>query len=174
MGEVVNLHSPQISLDSELGRELVVDLARYAEDLLPEAVVRKKYRFDDDVWESLGNDDKLVEAIELEKIRRMRDGSTKRELAQKHIVRGPDILNTIMSDVSASPRHRVDAIKTLDSFTGNGAEAAQAADRFTIIITMNDHVEKYDKSISINANDVDPYNPQEKLTAIEQKKDDQW
>jgi hypothetical protein len=42
-------------------------------------------------WITLGSDDELVRAIEEEKIRRIRSGAAKRELAQKHIVRGPDI-----------------------------------------------------------------------------------
>jgi hypothetical protein len=105
----------------------------------------------------LGDDDSLVEAIEAEKVRRIRDGSTKRELAQKHIVRGPDVLNSIMMDSGASPKHRIDSAKTLDQFAGNGPEAA-AADSSRFVITINlgaDHVEHYDKSIAITPNDYD-------------------
>src|SRR5262249_37435615 len=49
----------------------------------------------------------FVEAIEAEKLRRVRNGSAKRELAQKHVARAADILNSIMCDERASPRHRV-------------------------------------------------------------------
>ena len=59
--------------------EFITDLARYAEGLFSEADVKKKYRFSDDAWERLGDDDALVEAIEAEKIRRIRNGSTARE-----------------------------------------------------------------------------------------------
>src|SRR5215475_6777332 len=74
MGDVVSLHGPQIDLASDLGRELIVDLSRFYEELLSEAAIRKKYRFDDKTWEQLGSDDKLVEMFEDEKIRRIRDG----------------------------------------------------------------------------------------------------
>src|SRR5262249_54875678 len=63
--------------------EFIIDCARYADGLLSEQDVKKKYRFDDATWERLGKDDALVEAIEAEKLRRIRNGSTKRERAQQ-------------------------------------------------------------------------------------------
>jgi hypothetical protein len=63
-------------------REFIVACARYAEGLLSEAAIKKKYRFDDDTWERLGSDEALIEAIQAEKARRIRDGSTARERAQ--------------------------------------------------------------------------------------------
>ena len=90
MGDVVNF---PISLDSDLGRELIVDCVRFAEGLLTEAAVRKKYRFDDCAWEALGNNDALIEKIELKKVRRVRDGSSKREKAQALITKAPAILD---------------------------------------------------------------------------------
>jgi hypothetical protein len=138
--------------------DFVVDFARFSEGILDEKFLRKKYRFTDEVWSSLGENDALAEAIEAEKLRRVRDGSAKRELAQKHIVRGPDVLNSIMMDAGASPKHRIDASKTLDQFAGSGSDAA-AADSTRFIIQINlgdDHVERYNKSRAIDADDVDP------------------
>jgi len=94
MGNVINF---PISLDSDICRELIVDCARYSEGLLTEKEVKKKHRFDDATWERLGQDDALVEAIEAEKLRRVRSGLAKRELAQKHVVKAPDVLNTTCS-----------------------------------------------------------------------------
>jgi hypothetical protein len=156
MGDVVNF---PISLDSDLGRELIVDCVRYAEGLLTEAAVRKKYRFDDSAWEALGNNDALVEKIEAEKLRRIRDGSSKREKSQALIVKAPAILDGIMSDPSASPRHRVDAIKVLDGFAANGPAGAPASDRFVITINLGSDVLKFDKSIAPDPNDRDPNDP---------------
>src|SRR5262249_4901680 len=48
---------------------------------------------------------------------RVRSGQTKRELAQLHLVKGPDILNTIMSDARANPRHKIDAVKALNDLS---------------------------------------------------------
>jgi hypothetical protein len=155
MGEIVNF--PTSLLDDH---ELIADLCRFAEGVFSEQEVRKRHRLADSVWKDLGANDELVRKIEAEKVRRIRDGSAKRELAQKHIVRGPTVLGNIMDDTSASPRHRVDAIKTLDSLAANGPEKAPTADRFIITINLtsdgSDHVEHYDKSITIDANDTAP------------------
>jgi hypothetical protein len=173
MGDAVSLHGPQIDLASDLGRELIVDLSRFYEELLSEAAIRKKYRFDDKTWEQLGSDDKLVEMVEDEKIRRIRDGSAKREKAQQLVVKAPGVLGDIMNDPDANPRHRIDSAKALDDFAANGPGAAAAGARFVIHIDLGgDHVESYSKSIAVNAEDEDPYNPTppEVLAAITAKK----
>jgi hypothetical protein len=136
--------------------EFITDCARYAEGLLSEKEVKKKHRFDDATWDSLGENDALVEAIEAEKTRRIRNGSTKRERAQKLVAQAPGVLGDIMLDTSASPKHRIDASKTLDTFAANGPENASAADRFIITINLGSDVERYSKSIKVDPNDIDP------------------
>jgi len=116
--------------------ELITDLTRFAEGLLEEKHVRKKYRFDEATWTALGTDEKFVEAIELERIRRVRDGSFKRERSQQHITKAPDILNEIMSDTKQSAKHRIDSAKVLDSFSGNGPKDASEQDRILIRIDL--------------------------------------
>jgi hypothetical protein len=82
--------------------DFLLDFCRFSEGILDEKFLRKKYRcFNDDDWARLGESDELVSAIEAEKIRRIRDGSAKREKSQLHIVRGPDVLNGIMLDAIA-------------------------------------------------------------------------
>jgi hypothetical protein len=154
--------------------EFITDCARYAEGLLSEKDVKKRHHFDDNTWESLGNNEKLIEAIEAEKVRRIRNGSTKRERAQQLVVQAPGVLGDIMLDASASPKHRIDASKTLDAFAANGPEAAPASDRFQIIINLGDDVLKFDKSIAIDANDVDPNDTKTTMLPIiaAKKKDD--
>jgi hypothetical protein len=161
MGEVIDLHSQPAGLEDNL--EFVADCCRFAENIMSEAAVKKKWRFADAEWERLGSDEKLIEAIELEKVRRIRSGQQKRERSQVLITKAPDILDAIATDATASPRHRVDAIKTLDNFCANGPEAAPASDRFIISINLSadgvDHVLHFDKSRTIDANDGDddPY-----------------
>jgi hypothetical protein len=150
MGDIVQFSTSLLN-----DHELIADLCRFAEGVFSEQEVRKRHRLADSVWKDLGANDELVEKIEAEKIRRIRDGSAKRELAQKHIVRGPTVLGSIMDDANASPRHRVDAIKTLDSLAANGPEKAPAADRFIISIHLGADVEHYNKSRAIDANDPD-------------------
>ena len=117
--------------------------------------------------------------IEAEKIRRIRNGSTKRERAQKLVVQAPDVLGGIMLDASASPKHRINSAKALDAFAANGSEAAPASDQFQITINLGADVLHFDKWIAVDANDVDPFNdtdttPQELLAAIaaNKRKDD--
>jgi hypothetical protein len=154
MGNVVDLHGRSKSFEDD--HELIVDLCRFAEGLLSERQVRKRHRLADSAWKQMGEDDALLEKIEDEKLRRIRDGSTKRELAQKHIVRGPTVLSEIMDDVSASPRHRVDAVKTLDTLAANGPQNAPPMDRFIIQINLGEDVLRFNKSIAINADDIEP------------------
>src|SRR4029077_7211385 len=83
MGAAVELRDHLMPLTSSLGIELITDLARYAENLLSESDVKKIYRFSDEDWDRLGGNDELVEKIEAEKRRRIRDGRSARERAQQ-------------------------------------------------------------------------------------------
>src|SRR5262245_42685365 len=105
---------PNRSLHDNL--ELITDLARYAEGLFTRAQVKKKQRklVSDEMWDTLEHDDALVDAIEAEKIRRVRDGSAKREKAQQLIVKGPEILDGIATNPKANDKHKIDAVKALD------------------------------------------------------------
>jgi hypothetical protein len=117
--------------------EFVADLARYSEKLLTEKFIRRKYgNLTDDVWAALGENDELVSAIEAEKALRVRNGSAKRERAQLHIIKAPDVLEKIMSDETQNSRHRVDAVKALDSLADNGPRSTQQADKFIIHIDL--------------------------------------
>ena len=177
MGEVVDLHGQPAQLEDDL--EFISDLARYAEGLFSEQDVKKKHHLSADTWERLGSNEVLIEKIEAEKVRRIRNGSAKREKAQQLVVQAPDVLGGIMLDASASPKHRIDLAKALDAFAANGPEAAPASDRFQITINLGSDVLHFDKSIAIDANDVDPFNdtdttPQGLLAAIaaNKRKDD--
>ena len=54
--------------------ELIQDLARYGEGLFTRDQVKKKWRklIIDEMWDTIGSDDQLVDAIEAEKVRRDR------------------------------------------------------------------------------------------------------
>ena len=80
MGEIVDLKGQLAQLEDN--QEFVADLCRFSEEILTENQVRKKYRLAESTWSILGENDSLVEKIEAEKIRRIRDGSSKRERAQ--------------------------------------------------------------------------------------------
>ena len=178
MGDVVDLHSQPPRPEDNL--ELVVDLCRFKESILTEQQVRKRHHLlGEDAWKVFASDDRLVEAVEEEHLSRIRSGAAKRELAQKHIVRGPLVASAIMDNPAASDKHRLDAIKTLDGLTG-GPQSASAGDRFEIRIVLGtddsgaEIVEHYNKSIAIDANDVDPNDstPQGAVAPITAKKKD--
>jgi len=146
LGERQQLSAPNLpSLRDNY--EFVLDCARYSEGLATEAAVRKKYHFDERTWESLGKDDALVERIEEEKLRRVRDGSFKRERSQQLVTKAPDVLDTIMTDTKTSPKHKVDAIKTLDVLAANGPQAAQEEDRVIVTINLGSDVLRFDKAV---------------------------
>jgi hypothetical protein len=107
--------------------ELLEDLARYAEGILTREQVKRRWKklITNEMWENLGSNDELVDAIEARKIARERSGATKKELAQKHVVAAPTILNQIMSDPKQSAKHRIDSAKVLDQFTGNTPDSVE-------------------------------------------------
>src|SRR5215471_8007635 len=102
----------------------ITDMARYAVGVLTEAQVKKKYRFDDDTWMRLGENDKLIDAIEAEKTRRIRRGDSARERAQLLFADAPTVLGSIMNDPSSSARHRIESAKELRVVADNGPETA--------------------------------------------------
>ena len=171
MGDVVSF---PLLLDSDLGRQLVVDLARYRENLLDEKSIRKKYRLADDVWEKLGDDDELIRKVEEESVRRIRDGSAKREKSQKLVVQAPDVLSGILLDSSANAKHRIDSAKLLNDFSANGPAGVPAADKFQISIVIGDQVLNFDKSIKPDAdpNHIDDAPQDEWLPMIATSKKD--
>src|SRR4051812_19972590 len=133
MGEVINLAGQSALLEDHA---FITDLARFRENLLGEKAIRKKYRLAESVWEKLADDDELIRKVEEESVRRIRDGSCKREKAQALVVKAPDVLSGILLDDSANARHRIDSAKTLNDFAAHGPQGAPAADRFVITINL--------------------------------------
>jgi hypothetical protein len=153
MGDVVDL-KPASLIEN---REFISDMCRFSEGIVSEKALRKKYRLAESDWEKL-NDDELVRAIEEESLRRVRDGSAKKEKAQQLVVKAPDVLSGILLDNTANARHRIDSAKTLNDFASNGPESAPASDRFIITINLGEDVLRFNKSIKPDANDIDPFN----------------
>jgi hypothetical protein len=117
--------------------ELVSDLARFSEGILTEKQIRKKWHLlNESAWVALGEDNLMIEMVEAEQVRRIRNGASKRELAQLHVVRGPAVLATIMDDPRANHRHKVDAVKALDALADNGPQSAPEAERIVIKIDL--------------------------------------
>ena len=145
MGDAVNL--PTLLED----HEFISDFARYSEGILDEKFLRRKYQFDNSTWESLGNNDALVELIENERVKRMRNGDSAREKAQQIFVQAPAVLGDILHGEAVSPRHKIESARELRAIAANGPQAVLAADRFQIVINLGgDVIERYDKSRAID------------------------
>jgi hypothetical protein len=127
---------PDLTKSLRENSELITSLCRFAEGLETESAVRRRWKLPDDVWEKLGKDDLLVEMIEAEKIRRVRDGSYKRERSQQLVTKAPDVLSNLLLNEKNSPKHRIDAAKTLDAFADPGPEAAVEQERVHIVINL--------------------------------------
>jgi hypothetical protein len=160
MGAAVELRDHLMPLDSELGIELVEDLARYSEGLLDEVAVKKIYRFSDEDWDRMASNDELIEKIEAERRRRIRDGSSAREKAQQLFAQAPSVLGGILHGDGVSPRHKIESARELRTIAANGPEATAPATRFEIRIDLGEgHVETYSKSIECTPHDFDPFHP---------------
>ena len=77
-GSVV-LRNIEIDLDSDIGCGFVTDCARFCEGLLAEDKIKSKYGLADSAWARLAENEPLVQAVETEKTRRVRDGTAARE-----------------------------------------------------------------------------------------------
>jgi hypothetical protein len=130
------MHAAKLPTSREELDALITDCARYSEGLFSEKDVRKRHHLSEDIWTALGNNEDFLEKIEAEKARRIRDGSSARERAQRHFAVAPDILGTILNDVGASPRHRIESAKELRVVAANGQEAAPPSEIFRIVINL--------------------------------------
>jgi hypothetical protein len=135
--------------------ELIQNLARYAEDLLSEHDIKKKYRFDNATWTQLCTDEKFIEAVEIERIRRTRLGLTARERAQKLFTETPTVLGNILHDETKPSRHRIEAAKEIRAVAATGPDAASASEeKFSIVINLGeDYKLVVDKPIQPTPND---------------------
>ena len=157
MGDVVDLRGQPAPTKDDF--EFVTDLARFAEAIVSEADIKRKYRLADAAWEKFGADDELVRASRCREAAPGPQWACKRERAQIEIRDGPPILGKIMRDPDANAKHKIDAVKALDALATDGRpEGAPTADRFVITINLGSDTLRFNKSIKIDANDSDPFN----------------
>ena len=157
----------------------ISDCCRFSEGILSEAAVKHRWRkvVSETDWATMGSNDELVEAIEREKIRRMRNGQTAREKAQLHAIKAPDILDRIMTDESISPRHKIEASREIRAIAATGQDAVPTSERFIITINLGEDRLLIDKPIACgrlddNGNIIDDTAPRELLPMIASKRED--
>jgi hypothetical protein len=147
----------------------VADMARFADKILSEAEIRKKYYLSDEDWERAGSDDALVRAIQDEKTRRVRSGLHAKEKAQKVFIKAPDVLDEILSDKNASPRHRIESSRELRAIAAVSPEHTPAAERFVININLGaGEVLRFNKPIAPGIDDDGNLIEQKPLPMIEE------
>jgi hypothetical protein len=117
----VTLHGVPFSLASSRGREFVCDCTRAAESLLSDQELRDKYELSDCDWQTITSNTALIRAIQAERRRRVNTGLCAREAAAQHFVKAPKILDQIMTDEQANPRHKIEAIRELRATAAGAA-----------------------------------------------------
>jgi hypothetical protein len=175
MGEIINLRSTPIDLNTDLGHAFVVDCTRAAEGLVTDAELAQKYELSPKDWRALTKNKELEHAIRAERERRVRSGTAVKEAAARHLVKGVGIVDQIMTAADSHPKHKLDAFRELRSTAsiGGDAEGRPDSSRFVIYIDLTaggGDVERFDKErapmkIDISAED----DPKEKRDV-----DDQW
>jgi len=162
MGKIVKLRNVPIDLNSDVGHAFVVDCTRAGEGVTSDKELAEKYELSPADFQSIAKDKALGHAIRAERERRVRDGTAVREMAAKHIVKGPGILDEIMSGPDSHPKHKIEAYKELrqTAVIGDNAERQQESTRFIIKIDLTgdsktEHVEVFDKPIKIDVSGED-------------------
>jgi hypothetical protein len=159
----VVLRGVRVDVNSDVGHQFAIDCARFIEELITETQLRKKYALDDKEWEALADHEELQRAVGAQKERRIRSGEAAREKAAALFVEAPAILGDIFKDNSASPRHRVDAIRELRA-CASGTEDVTKADKEKFVIRINFGTQKVHREI-----DLQPIKPEQESLAIESK-----
>ena len=158
MGDVIALSKSPIDLNSDVGHQFIVDCTRAGEGLLSDKELQEKYELSPADWQNITKDMALGRAIRAERERRMLNGTAARESAAKHLVKGPGILDQIMTSEQSNPRHKIEAFKELrtTATVGSGADRPMETERFVIRIDLSaggGPIETYDKAIKIDVSD---------------------
>jgi hypothetical protein len=171
----IPLRGVAVEITSAAGYEFVVDATRAAEGLIDDATLMEKYELSPQDLKNIASNKALGRAIRDERERRVRNGVAAREAACGYFVKVPKVLDSIVSDQAASPRHRIEAAREIRQVavgTGDDNRPVET-ERFIIRIDLSaapgGEVEQFDAAIKINANDVAP-DEQLKLTAPKQPK----
>ena len=103
MGDVIQLSNAPIDLNSDVGHRFVVDATRAGEGLMTDKELREKYELSPADWRNITESTALGRAVRAERERRMLDGTAARESAARHLVKGPGILDEIMTGAQSTP-----------------------------------------------------------------------
>ena len=158
MSDTVVLGGVEVELTSSVGQQFVTDCVSCAESLMTDKELVASYAISPADWSNISNDAALGRAIRAERDRRVRNGTAAREMASKHFVKAPTILDRIMTDEDANMRHRIDAVKEMRAIATPPENRNNQPDagRFVIQINIGGESHVYNKSIAPTPNDVPP------------------
>ena len=118
----VMLGGVTVALDTDIGQQFIIDCARNIEGQIPDREIKNKYELSDRDWERLAENVPLLQAVQVERKRRILSGEAAKEAAQHYFAKAPIVLNGIMADGQVSPRHRIEAARELRQAATTGAE----------------------------------------------------
>ena len=151
---IVTLRNTPITLDSDVGRQFVVDCVRAGEGLITDRELAEKYELYPPAWKNITKDMELGHAIRAERERRMLNGVAAREAAAKHFVKAPRILDQIMTDAGQTHATKSKPSRNDDSRHSQNTDSLPESERFMIKIDFSaggGPIEVYDKPIKLNA-----------------------
>jgi hypothetical protein len=173
---VIRLNGIEVPLTDDLGRQFVTDATRAGEGVITDEDLLDKYELSNDELQKLANMKAVGRAIRTEREHRLRSGIATRELANGYFFKAPTVLDKIMGDEQANPRHRIESARELRviSTPENQSNPATQSERFHIVINLGSDTEVYNKPIAIGVDDPDgpKLTAQPKLTVIEGSSDE--
>jgi DNA-binding CsgD family transcriptional regulator len=155
--DTVILGGVEVELTSSTGQQFVTDCVRSAEGLTSDRELVELYAITPADWGNITKNTALIRAIQIERAARVRSGAAAKEMASKHFVRAPGVLDQIMNNEQMNARHRVEAIREMRAIAAPEKQNSQPDNgRFIIQINIGDESHTYNKSIASNPNDTPP------------------
>jgi hypothetical protein len=151
LNNTVTLRGIKTDLGSAAGHAFTVDCCRAGEGLVSDDELRDKYELSQAEFQKISTNKALIRAIRAESQRRVNLGTAAREAAAQKFVKAPQVLDSIMSDSSANPRHRIDAaaqLRTTALGGGDDRNTADTSEKFVISIHLGSDVERFEKTIA--------------------------
>jgi len=154
--ETVVLRGISIPLASDVGGAFITDCSRNRERLFSDQQICEKYGLTMNAWAEIARKQAVRLAVNAEHERRTFNGDAAREAAAKFFTKAPEVLDTILQDQRASPRHRIEAARELRATANTGAEkAGNTSGMFSIVINLG-----ADETLKINKR-IAPLTPEE-------------
>jgi hypothetical protein len=134
---LVIIAGQDLDLNSETGRALIEDLARYVEGLLENEDLVGTWGTSASELTAIKNDPEVLELVRAVKHRREQDGSAARERARKAFAKAPHVLAQILDDTNAPTRAKIEASRELRAAAGFSANhLADPPESFHVTINL--------------------------------------